>query len=296
MTNNKPSEQRSKKLILRLHLVPWFGKKALSTICAEDIERFKAAQLARDLSPKTVNNHLTVLRSCLARAVDWGDLETLPKIKLLHTIPPERDFLTIDEGVRLVHAADAPIWTTMMLLALRTGMRFGEMCGLEWSCVNMELGVITVRQSIVDGIVSSPKNHRQRFVPFPRSVADGLRALPRHGSYVFAYPNGKPMSHITAERAIHRACARAGLRRVGWHTLRHSCASQLGMLRGTLLEAQRLLGHSSLEMTERYTHIVPAILHQAVTDLDAAAFRSTAAWASDGQREPLALGGGEVAV
>lgn len=282
-TNNKPSEQKTKQVVLRVHLLPWFGKKKLSAINAEQIERYKASRLLRYLSAKTINNHLTILRTCLSSAVEWGQLKNLPKVSLLNTIPPDRDFLTVEEGVRLVNATDDPMWNTMILLALRTGMRFGEMCGLEWVNVNMELEVITVRRSIVDGVVSSPKNHQQRFVPFPRSVAEALRRLPKRGELVFSRVDGQPLSHRIAERAIHRACAAAGLRRVGWHTLRHSCASQLGMLRGSLLEAQRLLGHSTLEMTERYTHIVPALLHQAVSDLDDAALKSSVVWAAGGQ-------------
>lgn len=282
-TNNKPSEQRTKRVVLRVHLLPWFGKKTISAINAEEVERYKASRLTGNLSAKTINNHLTILRKCLSSAVEWGYLQSLPKITLLHTLPPDRDFLTIEEGVRLVHAANDPVWKAMILLALRTGMRFGEMCGLEWVNVNMELGVITVRRSIVEGVVSSPKNHQQRFVPFPPTVAEALRRLPKRGKLVFSRPNGLPLSHRIAGRAIHSACAVAGLRRVGWHTLRHSCASQLGMLRGTLFEAQRLLGHSSLQMTERYTHIVPALLHQAVSDLDDAALKASVVWATGGQ-------------
>jgi integrase len=90
------------------------------------------------------------------------------------------------------------------------------------------------------------------------------------------------MPRMTALKALRRACKAAGLRRIGWHTLRHSCASQLGMIRGTLLEAQRILGHSTIQMTEQYTHIVPSLLHQAVSDLDLAASKATETWASDG--------------
>jgi integrase len=282
-TNNKPSEQKTKEIILRKYLLPYFGAKKLSMITIEHVERYKAETLRKKLQPKTINNHLVVLHACLRHAVEWNVLGLMPRISMLHTIPPERDFLTVDEGASLVGAASNPFWKAMILLALRTGMRLGELCGLEWSCVNMASGVVTVRQAMVDGIVSSPKNHHHRFVPFPPSVADALRALPRNGTLVFPRPDGRPLSRAIAGYALHRICKAAGLRLVGWHTLRHSCATQLAMLRGTLLEAQRILGHSSIQMTERYTHVVPAMLHQAVSELDRAASDvPQVTWAPDG--------------
>lgn len=270
--NNKPSERATKATILRIHLLPWFGTLALDAITALAIEKYKASRIARGLAAKTVNNHLTVLRKCLQSAVDWNLLDTLPKVTLLHTVPPRRDFLTIEEAVQLVRAADDPVWRAMILLALRTGMRFSELSGLEWQDVDLASGVIAVRRSIVVGVVTSPKSHRERMVAIPMSVRDALTAVSgRREGLVFSRTPGYPVLHHGAIKALHKICDRAGLRTIGWHTLRHTCASHLGMLRGTLLEAQRLLGHSSLAMTERYTHLMPNALHEAVAELDQAA-------------------------
>ena len=292
-TNNKPSEQRAKETILRNHLLPAFGATPLDAINGLDIEEYKAAHLADGFSPKTINNQLAILRKCLQTAVDWGNIERFPKIVLLRTIPPERDFLSVEEAARLVDGADEPMWRAMILTALRTGMRLGELFGLDWSDVDMERGIIVVRRSIVRGIVSSPKTHKERLVAFPASVAQALRPFQRPSGLVFCRADGQALSHHIAENALHRSCRQAGLRLIGWHTLRHSCASQLAMLRGTVLEAQRLLGHSSIAMTERYTHLLPSLLHDAVATLDRAAAtvgrdlgNRQSAHASEGPFEP----------
>ena len=273
MTNNKPSEQKSKRTTLAAHLVPWFGHKQLDMISGEDIESYKAAKLKLGLSRKTINNHVTILRKALRTAVDWNKLDRVPHVTLLHTIPVERDFLTLEEGERLLTAAKRqPLWHAMILTALRTGIRFGELIGLHWEDVDLERQTFTIRHSLVNGIMGSPKNHQQRTIPFSDSVKNALLSLPRqHAELVFVLRNGQPIPRTTATSALHRICQQAMLRRVGWHTLRHSCASHLGMLRGTLLEAQRMLGHSTLAMTERYTHLVPDTLRTAVVDLDRAA-------------------------
>ena len=271
-TNNKPSEQRAKEHMLRLHLVPWFGRMTLQDISARNIEEYKAAKLKTNLAPKSINNQLTVLRKCLRTALFWDELDRVPHMSLLHTRPIERDFLTVEESERLIVAATSePFWRAIIILALRTGMRYGEMAGLRWTDVDFTNNLLTINQSFVDGVMGSPKNHQARTIPFPDSVKTALLALPRVDGLVFSRPTGEPLCPATAKRALHHICQAANLRLVGWHTLRHSCASQIGMLRGTLLEAQRLLGHSTLAMTERYTHLVPTALREAVRALDEAA-------------------------
>lgn len=70
------------------------------------------------------------------------------------------------------------------------------------------------------------------------------------------------------KRALPRACRKAGLREVGWHTLRHTYASHLAMLGVPLKMIQELLGHSTMEMTMRYAHLAPDVKKQAVQLLD----------------------------
>lgn len=270
--NNKPSEQRGKQSILKNNLLPAFGRIPLNKINAYSIEEYKALYLKKGLSSKTINNHLAVLGKCLRSACEWEKIERVPKIKKLRCISSRIHFYKIDEGARLTKAAeDRPEWYAMILLALRTGMRLGELIGLKWQDINLEQSVITICRSIVEGIESSPKTHRERTIAFPESVQMAFRAIGPKEGLVFHRPDGRPLSHGIAEFALKRACKKAGLSYFGWHALRHTCASQLAQVRHNSLEAQRMLGHTSITMTERYTHIVPSVLHDAVAALDTAA-------------------------
>jgi len=87
-------------------------------------------QLAAGLKPKSLNNHLTMLRKALSVTVDWELLSHVPKVRWLKGPQPEFDFLTFEEAERFLDAAD-PEWRPMFTLALRTGLRIGELRALR---------------------------------------------------------------------------------------------------------------------------------------------------------------------
>ncbi|HLK13222.1 MAG TPA: site-specific integrase [Fimbriimonadaceae bacterium] len=271
IANNKPSEQKNKETNLRLHLLPVFGHLKLGQITTELIERFKASQLARGLSAKTINTQLCTLRTSLSCASDWGILEKLPRIKWLK-VPPQRfDFLNPGESARLLDASfeswgGASARFAMVLCALRTGMRIGEIVALRWDDVDFARGYLTVRRSIVLGVESSPKNNRIRHIPLAPDFAVVLRQRfsERQSDFVFgeAQSSGR---HAT--RMLDTACRRAGLRHIGWHSLRHTFASHLAAEGVPLNYVQALLGHSTIQMTMRYAHLMPSTLKSAIEAL-----------------------------
>ena len=85
---------------------------------------------------------------------------------------------------------------------------------------------------------------------------------------VFDQINGKPLQPYLAVSALRRMCRRSGLRRIGWHTLRHTFASHLVMRGVPLRHVQKLMGHSSVVMTERYSHLAPSSLQDAISVLN----------------------------
>src|SRR5215472_14600564 len=120
------------------------------------------------------------------------------------------------------------------------------------------------------GQVGSPKNGRSREVPLSDETVRILKAH-RHlrGELVFCDERGESLAYEAGRDPLRRACRRAGLRNVGWHTLRHTFASHLAM-RGVPLKAiQELMGHSTIEMTMRYAHLSPTVKRDAVAQLDA---------------------------
>jgi integrase len=267
-TNNKPSEVMSKEMILRVHLVPAFGRLKLDQINAREIEAYKAAKLDRQLAPKTVNNHLTVLRRALALAVEWGELVAVPPVKWLKAPEPPFDFLSFEEAERLVTAAE-PEWRAMILVGLKCGLRQGELIALRWEDVDLVAGRLMVRQSAVRGVVTTPKSGKPREIPLCETVLKALKSH-RHlrGPLVFCGDGGRLLTKGECKRPLWRACRLAGLRLIGWHVLRHSFASHL-VMRGVPLKAvQELMGHATIEMTMRYSHLSPDVRRDAVRTLD----------------------------
>ncbi len=143
---NKPSAIGSKESILRVHLKPAFGGKKLDQIGYAEIQDYAAQKtLAKEkkpgLSKKTVNNHLTMLRRILVVAKKRGLLDVVPEIEWLRAPKPGFDFLDFDEADRLVKAADGE-WRWMILIALRTGLRQGELLALRWEDVDLKKGLL----------------------------------------------------------------------------------------------------------------------------------------------------------
>jgi site-specific recombinase XerD len=116
--------------------------------------------------------------------------------------------------------------------------------------------------------VGTPKNGRTREVPLSERAATALRGHPRVDELVFHAPGGAMLTKGECKWPLYRAAHHAGLRRIGWHVLRHTFASHL-VMRGVPIRAvQELLGHSSIEMTMRYTHLSPDARRDAVQLLD----------------------------
>ena len=293
---NKPSSVESKEMILRVHILPHLGDLRINEVTYAVIEDFKVmlsktpihnvekrygAKLraakgkpvgderpSRLLSAKTINNVLTVLRRMLVVARKRGHLETVPDVEWLKNERPEFDFLDFEEAERLVKAADGE-WRTMILVALRTGMRHGELIGLRWQDVDLVAGRITVRQNIVWGHVGTPKSGKPREIPLGDEVRAALKAH-RHlrGPLVFCDLAGRVLTDGETRGPLWRACKRAGLRPITWHVARHTFASHLVMRGGTMRAVQELLGHSTILMTMRYAHLGPEVARDTVRLLD----------------------------
>lgn len=273
---NEYSTVKAKRQILRDHIVPAFGPYRLDEITFARIEDLKNGLVIEDetdeddeaLSPKTANNILSVLRRLLVLAKKRGKLETVPEIEWFPTTPGKFDFLTFDESETLIECAE-PEWRCMIAVGIKCGLRQGELLGLRWEDVDLKHGRIVVRRSIVRGRIKGTKSRRIREVPLGDDVA---RELARHrhlrGPWVFADADGNHLTNGECKHPLYRACEGAGLRRIGWHVLRHTFCSQLAMQGAQPSAIQRLAGHATLRMTERYMHLSPHITRDAVKLLD----------------------------
>ena len=271
---NEYSSTKAKRQILRDHIVPTFGPTPLDRITFAAIEDFKNSLVidkedgGKGLSNKTANNILTVLRRLLALAHKRGALPSVPEIEWLPTTPGAFDFQTYEESEALIEAT-APEWRCMVVVGLRCGLRQGELLGLRWEDVDLKHGRITVRRSIVRGRVKGTKSRRVREVPLGEDVrAELVRQRHLRGPYVFCDLDGKHLTNGACKWPLYAACEGARLRRIGWHVLRHTFCSQLAMAGVIPSAIQRLAGHATLKMTERYMHLSPNVARDAVKLLD----------------------------
>lgn len=261
----KPSYVDAVRSVLKHHLVPYFGARALSSLHPSDIDSYREAKA--DLAPKTVVNHLGVLSKLLRLAQRDGLVMTVPRIELPRLEVHEAPFLGADEANRLLEHCRGRL-RTMIIIALDTGVRLGELIALHWSDVNLETANLAVRRQWCQRArtFTEPKNGRHRTIPLtPRAVAE-LRGHIRRlrCPLVFYTCSGRVVDKPDAGKALRRACERAGMEPCGWHRFRHTFASWLVQRGVDLYTVQRLLGHSTIQQTQRYAHLSQQSLAEAI--------------------------------
>ena len=283
-TNNRPSTVREKRRALGRGLLDELGRLRLDQITTRHVEAFKARRKRDGVGPKTINEEVAILGKILGYAEEIGELrQPPPKLRRLKVPRPKFDFLDFAEADRLVAAArHAPDpWCAMIPTALWTGLRLGELRALRWEDLELDGARLHVRHAADDeNELHPPKSGQPRVVDLPRKAVAVLRAHAHgRGAFVFCREDGSMLQrweceskskHATGEGPLAKVSRAAGLRRVGWHMLRHTYASHLMMCGATVLEVRDLLGHASLEITMRYAHLSPAARREAVSRLDEA--------------------------
>ena len=268
--NNKYSEQRTKKYLLDAFLIPFFGKKQIIQISSHDIERYKARAFKEGVTNKTIKNRLTVLNKCLITGYEWLQLPGAPpKIKWPKCASYRTDYLSPEECELLLLRADDVI-RDMILTALRTGMRQGELKGLQWSSIDWQNRSLAVRHSRCDytKTLVSPKSNRERHIPLDLDVYEMLHKRKRSTGYVFIDTDKEPFDDKRLNLRLSKICKKAGLRKITWHVLRHTFASHLAMKGVPMTTVQTLLGHSNITTTMRYAHVAPSTLRTAIDMLN----------------------------
>ncbi len=269
LTNNKPSEQAQKKCMLEKHLSPYFGKTALNEISALQIEEFKSKKQLEGLCNKSINNVLGILGKCLRTAQDWEVIDKLPKMKPLRVAPKNVKYLNEEEYTRLLAAADdGGVMYEMLLFAFRTGVRIGELTALEWQDIDLNHGNVTIQRNIVNGIIGSPKNNKFRTICLAQDIFEKLSSRKKTSGIVFPNKDNNHFSRFTCRDYLDRMCHKAGVKRISYHSTRHSFASQLATNGVSDKTIQELLGVSDFKMVQRYAHLQPVTLREAIKTLE----------------------------
>ena len=237
----------------------FFGDKILCKMTQAEIEEYiairrstKAKRIPKDgeahyILPATINRELACLKTLFAKAVDWGYAKCNPcaRVKMLKEDNRRTRFLTLDEMERLLQAATPGLRDALVVL-IHTGMRMGEMRRLRWTDLDFDSGLVKL---------SNTKNGKTRFIPMNEAVKQVLlrrRLAKESQTWVFAGREDKPWDfRVPFEKARHQA----KLEDFHIHDLRHTFASWLCMNGVDLMTVKELLGHSTMIMTERYSHL-----------------------------------------
>lgn len=268
ITNNKPSEQLNKKMAIKNHLKPFFGKIDIDKITTLNIEEFKAKKQAEGKCNKSINNYLGMLGKCLNCAEEWNLIDKAPKIKPLKVPPQKFRFFTEEEYNQLLDEAkktDQEFYE-MILFTLRTGIRVGELKALMWEDIDFKNKKVTIKRSIVNGIIGSPKSNKIRTIPLAQDILEILKTKKQTLKDPCLFNSRK--SRFSLNRSLKRICRNLNLMAGSWHDLRHTFASKLANNGVSLQVIQTLLGHSDLKMTQRYAHLEPLTLSDAIKTLE----------------------------
>jgi integrase len=276
---------------IRVHAIPALGRIRLGRLTPQHFQRLYQDKLAAGLSPTTVSHLHTVLHGAFAEAVRWG---LLPRNVVSLARPPRKKHvevvaLTVEQARALLAAAAGNRFEALFVLALKTGMRRGELLALRWEDVDLDKGMLQVRgtlrrtrEGLTFGVPKTAASRRQ-VVLSPSLVA----ALSRHRARQEAerqgvgdpwlnlglvFPNmfGRPMEPRDLLANVYRPLLeRAGLPPITFHALRHTAATLLLSEGEHPKVVQELLGHARVSITlDRYSHMTPRLMSNAAAVMD----------------------------
>jgi len=235
-------------------LTPFFQGKYLTDITPQDIERYKAQRITQ-VSPASVNRDLSCLRHALRKSCEWGYLISSPMkgIGFFKEPPGRLRFLSAEEINRLL--VELPEGTKKFVLcALLTGLRRGELLGLRWSDIDLKNRMIRVEKT---------KTNERRIIPISEALFKHFLEMSHKNKNGFIFSTYKK----NLRRNFEAGLKRAGIEDFRFHDLRHTFASHLVMSGAGLKVVQDLLGHKTMAMTMRYSHLSQSHLKDAINRL-----------------------------
>lgn len=268
LTSHKENAYRAEK-----HLRPAFGSLPLSAVTAERVDMLKA-KMQRETKegpngkpvPKyaiaSINHVVQLTRKVLNDCARWGWTASAPKLRLIKKPEAPFNYLRKEEAIELLRWArdNAKNDFALYAVAIYVGPRMGELYGMRWTDVALDQGRVTLRWSYNQ---PHTKSKKIRHVELPPNVVAILRAWEKKCpeselGLVFPQVSGSIRAEKRPPASFAEALKAAGVKRkTKFHDLRHTAASLLVMAGVNLRTVQRVLGHSTIQMTERYAHLAP---------------------------------------
>jgi integrase len=231
LTTIKPSTARYYRFQLHKYLLPTFGPIRSRDLDRETLQAFVVGKKQQGYSSSTLHGVRTTLSKLLQQAVEWNYLEenAARGLRIGERVPKkELLFLEPRDALRLIESLPEPC-RTVVLVALLTGLRIGEIAALRWSRLDFLRGVLQVKETYSDETgFGTPKTSSVREVPLSEPLRMALLAhrvscsSTDGDAFVFASKANTPISPKNlAHRVLRPSCVRLGLRPFGWHVLRH---------------------------------------------------------------------------
>jgi integrase len=242
------------------------GDLQLASVSAQHIDMFRQRRI-NEVSPITLNINLRALRSAFYYAVRWQILASNPFTKVPLLSVPERDpvFFSSEDFKLVVSSIKQEWFKSIVVFAACTGLRRGEIVNLRWKDVDLAQKVVRVHSSST----YRTKNGKRRVIPLNVIALQLLAGLNHKTSenYVFTV-EGRRVRDIYLSRKFSQHVHRLGFP-IGYHfhSLRRSFASWLVQNGAPIYEVQKLMGHSTIQVTEIYAHLAPSQLHSTVERL-----------------------------
>lgn len=243
-----------------LHVAPLFADKTIQSITNENILDYQAYLKSKGYSNRSVNIYMGLVRKILRYSKECGHLRNLDlKFPMLPEPQKHHAFLTPEEFNKLTKGFHSRLAYLRTYFARHTGMRPAELAYLSWNDISFELKTAKIQAK--EGW--TPKKMFERVIPLNSEAFTILEQLyeDRKGHWVFSL-NDKPVKSI--RRSLSSAAREAGIKHVTPNMLRHTFASHLLMKGADLKSIQYLLGHSSIQTTNRYIHAIDQQLRKAV--------------------------------
>ena len=274
----KPSSVQAGKSHLDCHIIPKLGAIRLEQLGPENQQKF--VNSLAGCSRKTVLNVLSTLSSMLSTAADWDYATRKVEITKLH-LPDRSEHVascfTRKQIEDILSIVGEP-WRTFFIVLALSGMRAGEVLGLQWGDIDWERSCIHIRRSAWCGKTNSTKTKGSAAdIPMPAKLADTLRTYQKiwrenPTGFLFSTRNGRPpSSNKVVEYQLHPAMDALGIPhegiRFGLHAFRHSVASMLADLGYTVEVRQKQLRHSHGRTTLDYTHVAKTVVGEAMEHL-----------------------------
>jgi integrase len=277
---------------VRVRVVPRIGKRQLAKLTPLDLQSLYTELADAGLSTRSIGRTHRVLHHALDQAVKWNLLGRNPRdgATAPRTQRTEMKVLTPEQVRAFLSATVEHPAHALYTLAVTSGMRAGELLGLQWRDVDLDAGKLTVQRALQQqnsaGLVFvTPKTAKsRRMIHLSQRAIDALRThrdrqtFQRHQvgaewrdlDLVFPGPFGGPADPSWSRQVFYAALETAGMPRVRFHDLRHTAAT-LALMQGVHPKVvSDMLGHSTVGLTlDTYSHLLPAMHQQAAAAMDA---------------------------